>query len=124
MNKYKMIVYTMKSSGTEEYVAEYPALKGVVGVGKDAIEAITHLMESAEVNLAALAEAGLPVPESDSLVRNKYSGKLSVRLSSKLHRMVAELSQNEGVSINQCIVEAVSMYVGKANLGNNIGRKF
>ncbi len=113
MNKYKMIVYTMKQGDSEEYVAEYPALKGVAGVGSSPFEAIENLMESAEVNVAALIEAGLLVPESDSQTRNEYSGKLSVRLSSKLHRMVAELSKQEGVSINQCIVEAVSMYVGK-----------
>ncbi len=110
----------MKSGDNEEYIAEYPTLKGVVGIGPSALAAVAHLEESAEVNLKALFEAGLPVPESDSLVRNEYSGKLSVRLSRGLHKLVADLSEKEGVSINQCIVEAVSMYVGKKSLENNL----
>lgn len=123
MNKYKMIIYTMNDGDSVDYVAEYPSLKGVVGVGSNEFEAITNLIESAEVNIAALAEAGLPIPEDDSLVRNEYSGKLSVRLSSSLHRKISELSERENVSINQCIVEAISMYVANQILGNKICEK-
>ena len=123
MRKYKMIVYTMLSGDTVDYIAEYPALKGVSGVGSNPMEAITSLVEAAEINIAALIEAGLPVPEEDSLVKNQYSGKLSVRLSSTLHQKVAELAETEGVSINHCITEAVSMYVSSKLIESRIEDK-
>lgn len=123
MNNYKLIVYTMQSGDVIDYVAEYPALKGVVGIGVNEVEAILNLKINAEVNVQALKEAGLPIPESDSNQRNDYSGKLSLRISSGLHRRLSELSEVEGVSINQCIVESVSMYVAGKTLENKLCEK-
>lgn len=120
MRKYKMNVYTMRSGDGFDYVAEYPALKGVAGVGTNEFEAIKDLLVNAEINISALEAAGLPIPEEDLLQRTEYSGKLSVRLSSNMHRRLAELSEQEGVSINQCIVEAVSMYVSKTTLESKV----
>ena len=123
MSKYKMIVYTMKSGDSFDYVAEYPALKGVAGVGTNEFEAISDLLANSEVNIAALKDAGLPIPEEDQLQRTEYSGKLSVRFSSSLHRRLAEVSEHEGVSINQCIVEAVSMYVTNTTFESKVEKK-
>ncbi len=118
--KYKMIVYTIKSGKGFDYIAEYPALKGVSGVGTSEFEAISDLIANAEVNIAALKEAGLPIPEEDSYIKTEYSGKLSLRLSSSLHKKIAELSEQEGVSINQCIVEAVAEAVAKVKVGQKV----
>ncbi|MGB7595373.1 MAG: type II toxin-antitoxin system HicB family antitoxin [Erysipelotrichaceae bacterium] len=123
MNLYKMIIYAVESGDGFDYVAEYPALKGVVGVGANETEAMLKLRENAEINIQALKEAGLPIPESDLVEKAHYSGKLSVRLSSGLHRRIAQLSIEEGVSINQCIVEAVSMYVAEKNSEHWIDEK-
>lgn len=108
-----MIMYTMKSGDGFDYIAEYPALKGVSGVGTNEFEAISDLIANAEVNITALKDAGLPIPEEDSFLKADYSGKLSLRMSSSLHRNITELSELEGVSINQFIVEAVAIAVGK-----------
>jgi predicted RNase H-like HicB family nuclease len=116
LNKYKMIIYAMESGDGLDYIAEYPVLKGVVGVGKEESEAMTNLQINAKINIQALKEAGLPIPESDIVARNDYSGKLSVRLSRSLHEKIADLSAREGVSINHCIVEAVAMYVTERSL--------
>jgi hypothetical protein len=67
------------------------------------------------VNLEALREANLPIPESDLLIQTKYSGKLSLRLSKRLHAQVARAADVEGVSINQYIVEAVAQAIGQKN---------
>jgi len=118
MNNYKLIVYTMESGNSIDYIAEYPSLRGVVGIGNNEVEAINSLKINAEANIKALKEIGLPIPESDSLIKNDYSGKLSLRLSSSLHKRLAEVSLMEGVSINQCVVEAVAMYVTSGHPNN------
>lgn len=120
MNNYKLIVYTMESGDTVDYIAEYPALRGFAGIGSTEVEAINNLKINAEANINALKEIGLPIPESDALIKNEYSGKLSLRLSSSLHRRLAEVSLLEGVSINQCVVEAVAMYVTGSHIENKI----
>jgi predicted RNase H-like HicB family nuclease len=120
VNKYKMIIYAMETGEGLDYIAEYPALKGVVGIGLSEAEALVNLQVNAQINVQALKEAGLPIPDSDITEKNEYSGKLSVRLSSRLHRSIAELSSSEGVSINHCIVEAVSMYITERNYDSNI----
>jgi len=119
MNNYKLIVYTMESGDTVDFIAEYPALRGVAGIGSTEAEAISNLKINAEANIKALNEVGLPIPESDALIKNDYSGKLSLRLSSSLHRRLAEVSLLEGVSINQCVVEAVAMYVTGRHVEKN-----
>lgn len=114
MLNYKMSVYALESELGLEYVAEYPALKGVAGTGSTVSEAIEDLSINAEENIKLLLEVGLPVPVSDIVVDlEDYSGKLSVRLSKNMHRMLSEFSESQGVSINQCIVEAISSYVSE-----------
>lgn len=119
MRNYKMILYAIETDQGLEYVAEYPTLKGVAGVGDTQIDAINDLHLNAEINIQALLEAGLPVPAEDITVKNDYSGKLSVRLSKSLHQKLAEFAESEGVSINQCIVEAISSYVSSSTFEKN-----
>lgn len=119
MNDYKMVIYGIESNEGIQYVAEYPALKGVSGVGMNPSEAIIDLKVNAEVNLAALREAQLPIPESDFLIQTQFSGKLSLRLSKGLHAQLARFAEAEGISINQCIVEAVAQYVSRKNADNS-----
>ena len=113
---YKMIVYAIETEGGIEHVAEFPALRGVSGVGNNQIEAINDLYVNAQINIEALHEAGLPIPTEDVIDNYDYSGKLSARLTKSLHRKLAELAVKEGVSINQCIVEAVATYVDRKSV--------
>jgi len=80
MKNYKMIIYGIEAQEGIQYVAEYPALKGVSGTGIDPEHAMRDLEINSTVNLEALREANLPIPESDLLIQTKYSGKLSVTL--------------------------------------------
>lgn len=42
----------------------------------------------------------------------KYSGRLSLRLSNRLHQKVSEVAEECGVSINQFIIETLAKAVG------------
>lgn len=123
MINYKMIIYKMENEEGFDVIAEYPALKGVVGIGSNEIEAIENLFDSAASNLEALKEAGLPIPDEDAYVLDDYSGKLSLRLSKGLHRKVATVSSEQGVSINQFLVEAVTYYVGNQLTDQSLNQK-
>jgi predicted RNase H-like HicB family nuclease len=122
MKNYKMIIYGIEAQEGIQYVAEYPALKGVSGTGIDPEHAMRDLEINSTVNLEALREANLPIPESDLLIQTKYSGKLSLRLSKRLHAQVARAADVEGVSINQYIVEAVAQAVGQKNSSSGAKR--
>jgi predicted RNase H-like HicB family nuclease len=105
-----MIIYKMNNDDGLDFVAEYPALKGVSGVGSSPQEAIDSLIESAEFNIEGLKEAGLPIPLEDAYIEDDYSGKITLRLSKGLHRKVAEIANNQGISLNQYLLEAISAY--------------
>ncbi|NTW96612.1 MAG: hypothetical protein HGB31_08345 [Erysipelotrichaceae bacterium] len=89
---YKMIVYTIESNNGLEYIAEYPKLKGVSGVGKDENEAIHYLITNAKINITALRKAGLPVPESD--MQTTEEGTLLI-------------TTNDNLELNQKTKEAI-----------------
>lgn len=122
MRNYKLIVYKMMTEDGYDVIAEYPALKGVVGVGKTEIEAISNLIDSAESNIEALISANLPVPTEDAFISDDYSGKLSLRLSKGMHKKVANIAYDQGISINQFLVEAVSSYVTKETIEIDINK--
>ncbi len=107
---YKMIIYKMDNGDGLDFVAEYPALKGVSGVGTNPQEAIESLELSAKFNIDALKEAGLPIPEEDAYIEDDYSGKVTLRLSKGLHRKVSDIANNQGISLNQYLNEAISSY--------------
>jgi antitoxin HicB len=134
MANYKMIVYANRFGEDIEYVAEYPALKGVIGIGTCDEEAISDLKTNAEAHLQVMLEQGFMIPEPDLFdMENEYSGKLSLRISKSLHRRMVERSKNEGVSLNQFMVEGLSAYayrdresderITKSGLKLSIGKK-
>jgi len=120
MIDYKVNIFRIKNEHEDYWVAEYPALKGVAGVGETQIAALSNLIEAAKINIEALMDEGFPIPPSDSVKKLDYSGKLSARLSPSLHRKLAEVSQQEEISINQCIVEAVATYVADRSFNQAI----
>jgi predicted RNase H-like HicB family nuclease len=111
--KYKMISYQIQTDQGLQWVAEYPALPGVLGTDPDLFDAITDLENNAKAHLQFLKELGKPIPPEDALVIEKhYSGKILVRVPKSIHKMLFELSETEGVSLNSVIKDAISRYIG------------
>ena len=46
----------------------------------------------------------------------KYSGKVLLRLPSSLHKQCVELAKEEGVSLNQFLLCAAALQVGKKSV--------
>ena len=59
-------------------------------------------------------EEGAAFPLPNVSLSEEYSGRPSLRLPKSLHAKIARLAEEEGVSLNTCLVSAVAMYAGEA----------
>ncbi len=91
------------------YFASHPDLDGCVGEGETAQEAVESLDVARELWIEARLEGGFPVPEPLS---NEFSGRVSLRMPSSLHRELAKVATRTGASLNLLLNTALSDYVG------------
>ena len=102
---YKLeIVPDMDEGG---FVARYPELPGCITVG-DTLEAVVKNVNEAKIEwITAALEDGNTIPEPSSY--DDYSGQFKLRLPKSLHKLLADQSKEEGVSMNQYCVYLLSM---------------
>ncbi len=106
---YTITVERRDDQGTY-YVAKYIELPHFMMTGSTPEEAVRELesekLEWFEFNL----EKGnrIPLP----LKSRKYSGKIVLRMSPKLHGYLIELSELQGISLNNYMVKALSQASG------------
>lgn len=106
MNDYKISLYQIDTADGKEWIAEYPELKYCSGSGKTQEEALKMAEEEKEFYLEALQANGEEAPVPDKL--NSYSGKFTVRVSKTLHEKAVLKAQEEGVSLNSLVAEALA----------------
>lgn len=87
-------------------------LIGCMSQGETPDEAINMIEDAMRLWLRMELKKGHPIPEPRS--RELYSGKFVVRVPKALHRSLVELSELEGVSLNQWISSALAEAIGKA----------
>jgi len=102
---YKLeIVPDMDEGG---FAARYPELPGCITVG-DTLEAAVKNVNDAKIEwITAALEDGNTIPEPSSY--DDYSGQFKLRLPKSLHKLLADRSKEEGVSMNQYCVYLLSM---------------
>ena len=102
---YKLeIVPDMDEGG---FVARYPELPGCITVG-DTLEAVVKNLNDAKIEwITAALEDGNTIPEPSTY--DDYSGQFKLRLPKSLHKLLADRSKEEGVSMNQYCVYLLSM---------------
>lgn len=89
------------------FAARYPELPGCITVG-DTLEAVVKNVNDAKIEwITAALEEGNTIPESSSY--DDYSGQFKLRLPKSLHKLLADRSKEEGVSMNQYCVYLLSM---------------
>lgn len=94
---YKMeIVPDIEEGG---FVAMFPDLPGCITVGDTIDEVITNIIDAKKAWIVAELEEGRIIPEPKDI--NDYSGQFKLRLPKSLHRILAENSKREGISMNQ-----------------------
>lgn len=92
----------------EARILELPDVTEYADSYEEAYElAVDTIVTTAEI----FAEQGkeMPVPYSPE---TEFSGRVTLRMARSLHRRVAEIAEDEGVSINQFITTILSHQVG------------
>ena len=91
------------------YFARVVELRGCMTEADTQLEALQQLEEAQAEWLTAALEAGDPIPKPSG--DSEFSGKIFVRTSPHLHRMVSEAAMREGVSMSQWVSEVLSRAV-------------
>jgi len=101
--------YTYRAQWSPEYgqyVGSCLELPWVSREGQTAPEAIARVELAVDEYVADMAASGEPPPTS--LAERPYSGKFIVRTSLELHRKLSTEAAEQGVSLNQWVVQQLS----------------
>lgn len=101
---YRMEIIEDKEEGG--FVVSYPELPGCITCGETTQAAIENAVDAKKAWLEAALEDGIEIQEPDSL--EAYSGQFKLRIPRSLHRLLAEHSKREGISMNQYCVYLLS----------------
>ena len=102
LNEYIALPYKMEIvEDTEEggFVVTFPDLPGCISSGETIESAIANAMDAKKTWLEAALEEGISIREPNSI--EDYSGQFKLRIPKSLHRILAEHSKREGISMNQ-----------------------
>jgi antitoxin HicB len=105
--KYRTVIRWLADE--ERYEASVPAL-GAHGFGRSEAAALAELHKVVSRRLKLCEELGEPAPDP---VPEVYSGNLRLRLPRGLHKRLAELAEEEGMSLNMLIVSMLGEAVGE-----------
>ncbi len=93
---YKMeIVPDIEEGG---FVASFPDLPGCVTCAETMEKVVENAMDAKRAWIEAELEEGKVIPELEDC---KYSGQFKLRIPKSLHKLLAEHSKREGISMNQ-----------------------
>ena len=101
---YRMEIVEDKDEGG--FVVTYPHLPGCITCGETIESAVANAVDAKKAWIEAALEEGIEIQEPDSL--EEYSGQFKLRIPRSLHRMLAEHSKREGISMNQYCVYLLS----------------
>ncbi|MEX0814402.1 MAG: type II toxin-antitoxin system HicB family antitoxin [Dongiaceae bacterium] len=108
---YPFVVRPLSAEEGGGYLVEYPDLPGCMSDGETIDEAIRNGADAMREWIAAMKEAGRPVPPPSRPER--YSGKWPMRVPRSLHRRLAERAKAEGVSLNTLAVTLMAEGIGE-----------
>lgn len=91
----------LKENSDGSYFAKIAEFPGCMTEGQTKEEALDLIMEAKELWIESELEMDHDIPLPASL--KEYSGKFNVRIPSSLHKELAILADQEGVSLNQYV---------------------
>ena len=109
LNDYMAMSYHMEIVEDKDeggFVVSYPDLPGCITSGETVEEALKNATDAKRVWIEAALEDGIEIQEPDNL--GDYSGQFKLRIPRSLHRLLAEHSKREGISMNQYCVYLLS----------------
>lgn len=109
--EYEFKMYPMQVEDHHFWVAESKCLKGCVGQGDTAEEALNELSANEQEWIATARECGIPIPEKTTKSPIVCSGKISLRVSPVVHEDAMETAKELDISLNQFINDAIISYI-------------
>ena len=94
------------------YLACIPLLPGCMTDGETVEEAYTNLQDAKREWIIDMLDRGLPINEPN--MKPRFSGRFVVRVPKTLHRLLAEESEREGISLNQFVNNSLAFAVGQS----------
>lgn len=115
-NYYMSLNYPVEISVIPEdegggYLASIPLLPGCMTDGETVEEAYTNLQDAKREWIIDMLDRGLPINEPN--MKPRFSGRFVVRVPKTLHRLLAEESEREGISLNQFVNNSLAFAVGQ-----------
>ena len=117
---YNITVRKGEFEGDVLFEARVKELPDLVEYGDSADEAYDLAVDAIATAAQAFQEKGRSLP-SPSIPADDYSGRVTLRLARSLHRALAETADEEGVSLNQHLVNILSYYSGYAAAQQSVG---
>jgi antitoxin HicB len=111
--EYRFTVRPLREDEGGGWLVEYPDLPGCMSDGETIEEAITNGEDAKRCWIAAMKEAGRPIPPPSIEAAEGYSGKWQLRAPKSLHRRLAERARREGVSLNTLAVTLLAEGLGE-----------
>ena len=109
LDDYLAMSYPMELVEDKEeggFVISYPNLPGCITCAETMEAALANAQDAKRAWIEAALEDGIEIEEPNSL--EKYSGQFKLRIPRSLHKLLAEHSQKEGISMNQYCVYLLS----------------
>ena len=89
-------------------VISYPDLIGCMSSGETIEEAVKNGEDARREWIIATLESGMEIPKPFDA--EEYSGQFRLRMPKSLHKLLAERSKQEGISMNQYCIYLLSHY--------------
>jgi len=118
---YSILLHQVEDEGKKYWIAEVPELPGCKSHGSTVGEAVESVEEAKKDWIADSLEKGEDVPVP--VERDRYSGRMLVRMSRSLHRALSLMAESEKLSLNQLIVTILAKEVGRLNVLNRVEDK-
>lgn len=109
VDEYMKMAYRMeivKDENEDSYIVSFPDLKGCLTCGNTPDEAFKNAEDAKRKWIQAALEDGYDIPEPRRL--EDYSGQFKIRIPKTLHRELVLKAKEEGVSMNQLCLYALT----------------
>lgn len=115
-NYYMSLNYPVEISVIPEdegggYFACIPLLPGCWSDGETFEEAYKNILEVKGLWIEDMLDRGMLINEPN--IKPRFSGRFVVRVPKTLHRLLAEESEREGISLNQFVNNSLALVVGQ-----------
>lgn len=105
--EYNVTTRRVSIEGETLFEARVKELPDAREYGETIEEAYGLAIDTIETAMEMYAESGRPFPPP-AVPQNDFSGRVTLRLSRSLHRAMARSAEDEGVSLNQHLVNLLS----------------